>query len=110
MVDLSFPKKCRLLKENDYKAVYEGGRKVKAWPILAYVRPNGLEYSRLGMAVSKKVGHSPRRNRVKRIFRESFRLSRHELPAGYDLILIPLDRARDYTLDEVQRALKRLFA
>ena len=45
---------------------------------------------RLGLVVSKKVhNHAVERNRWKRLFREAFRLTQHELPQGVDLILIP---------------------
>ena len=50
---------------------------------------NGLGYPRLGLSVSRKVGGAVVRNRWKRLLREAFRLRRHELPAGIDLVVIP---------------------
>lgn len=44
--------------------------------------PNGLPYSRLGLAIAKKsVRRAVDRNRVKRLVREYFRLHAHHLPA-----------------------------
>ncbi len=51
---------------------------------------NGLKHARLGLSVSrKKVKTAVARNRLKRLIREAFRLSRAELPVGLDLIVVP---------------------
>ena len=44
-------------------------------------RPNGLGHARLGLAVGvRAAGNAVRRNRVKRIIRETFRANQQELP------------------------------
>jgi RNase P protein component len=53
------------------------------------MRVNDLGRRRLGLSVGKKLGGAVVRNRYKRVLREAFRLSQHELPEGYDYILIP---------------------
>ena len=54
------------------------------------IASNGLNTSRLGLSVGRAIWKGAvRRNRVRRIFREAFRLCFPELPAGADLILIP---------------------
>ena len=51
---------------------------------------NGLDHARLGISVSrKKVKTAAVRNRLKRLYREAFRLSKAELPAGLDLVIVP---------------------
>ena len=51
---------------------------------------NGLDHARLGISVSrKKVKTAVARNRLKRLIREAFRLSKAELPAGLDLVVVP---------------------
>ena len=45
--------------------------------------------SRLGLSVSRKVGGAVRRNRVKRLLREAFRLNQHRMSTGYDLVAYP---------------------
>jgi len=59
-------------------------RSVSGLDLLA--APNGLSYARLGMIVPKKIiSTAVRRNRVKRLIRESFRLNQVDL-AGLDVV------------------------
>lgn len=45
-----------------------------------HTRPNDLAHARLGLIVSRRVApHATLRNRYKRLMRETFRLSQHEL-------------------------------
>jgi ribonuclease P protein component len=75
--------------------------------LIVYGRENDLPYLRLGLSVSRKVGGATHRNRLRRLYREAFRLSRHELPIGIDLILIP--RRPDHPpLGELRESLVRL--
>lgn len=48
----------------------------------------GSASARLGITVTKKVGHAVARNRVKRLVREVFRRCRHHFPEGSDLVFI----------------------
>jgi ribonuclease P protein component len=57
--------------------------------LIVYACENGLSHPRLGCSVSRKVGGAVVRNRVKRLFREAFRLEQAALPAGVDLVVIP---------------------
>lgn len=43
---------------------------------------------RLGITVTKKVGHAVFRNRVKRWVREAFRQERERFPPGWDIVFV----------------------
>ena len=81
-----------LRRPADFQLVYDRRRSASdAW-LLVYARENELPYSRLGLSVSKKFGGAVQRNRLRRLYREAYRLTKAELPAGLDLILIPRRR------------------
>ncbi|MBI4567643.1 MAG: ribonuclease P protein component [Planctomycetes bacterium] len=101
----------RLRRKRDFDAAYAQGRKRRDDTLLLVVRPNGLPHSRLGVVVSKKA-HGKRavdRNRVKRVVREAFRLHKHALRGGLDIVCIPhAPRRGPVTCQAVARSLLRL--
>ena len=84
----SFPRRLRLSGRRDFADTYAAQTRRPAGPLLVFARPNGLAFCRLGLSVARRVGSAPKRVRIKRLLREAFRLSRSELPAGYDLIVV----------------------
>jgi ribonuclease P protein component len=87
---LAFTRAMRLVHRNDFARVFREGRRARGSIVLVVVRENGLEGSRLGLSVGRVIWKSAvKRNRVRRIFREAFRLSYPELPRGVDVIMVP---------------------
>ena len=85
--DESFPRCRRIVRGLDYRAIYDKGRRVDAGRFVLFGRANPLGRHRLGLTVSRKVGGSVVRNRVKRLFREIFRRSFADIPYHYDLVV-----------------------
>ena len=85
---LTFPRTHRLRSQRDFDAAYRQGVARTVGPLRIIARPNDLGHCRLGLNVSKRVGKAVVRNRIKRMLREAFRASQHDLPGGYDLIVI----------------------
>ena len=86
-----FPKLHKILDRKDFKRCYDRGRRLfsRNFVLFAAKRAeSGLPW-RLGYAVTKKTGNAVWRNRVKRLIREVFRLSRAAVPCGYDLVVVP---------------------
>jgi ribonuclease P protein component len=58
--------------------------------LAVYGVENGRDHPRLGISVSrKKIRAATDRNRLKRLIREAFRLSKADLPPGIDLVVVP---------------------
>ena len=65
-------------KSREYDQVKRMGCKFYTPHFVLLVHDNSLNHSRLGITVSRKVGNSVQRNRIKRLVRDFFRL----LPAA----------------------------
>lgn len=86
---LTFPKQVRVRSSRDFDLAFSSGRRDSSAAMLVVARENGLGWSRLGLSTGKRFGESHQRNRAKRLLRESFRLEQHDLPVGYDFIIVP---------------------
>ncbi len=99
----------RLKKRREFERVYKNGRRCWNKTFVIYVLPNRINITRLGLTVSKKVGKSVKRNRVKRLIRESFRLSQEQIMPGYDIVVVAQPRAYGLKCQQAQRDLLLLL-
>jgi ribonuclease P protein component len=111
MTDQRFPKKLRLLTSAEFQRVFQRKVSVADESAVMYGCENDLDNTRIGLAVSRKVGKAAVRNRWKRLFREAFRLSRPQWPPGLDVVLVPRREAKpDFhvLVDALPKLAKRL--
>src|SRR5262245_17718114 len=88
-VAFRFRKAEHLRSPLDFRRIYDAGCSVRDSLLTIFAGRNDLPHCRLGLSVSRKVGNAVTRNRFRRLLREAFRLTKHKLPPGLDLILIP---------------------
>lgn len=79
----------RLRSPREFERVYTEGRSAADSHVVVYAARNGTSRARLGLSVGRKLGPAVQRNRYRRTLREAFRLQQHDLPQGFDYILIP---------------------
>ena len=99
------------VKQNgDFRRIYRRGRSAVTGGMVVYCLKNKKGMSRLGVTVSTKVGHAVVRNRVRRRFRELYRLHRGELLPGYDIIIVARVRAAAMPYQKLERQYLRCLA
>ena len=87
---MRFRARQRLRANQDFLFVRSTGRRYSFSGFLgqAAINKNEISARRLGLKVSKKVGNAVIRNRMKRMFRELFRLHQTILPDRCDLVIV----------------------
>jgi ribonuclease P protein component len=102
-------KKDLLRTTGEFQRVYRGGRRIWGNGFAMIILPTEGERSRLGISVQKKTGNSVRRNRVKRLFREVFRLNRHMFPFPCDIVFTVRPGFADNSMGTVQASVARML-
>ena len=80
-------KKDILRKNEEFQRVYTAGSRLYGDRFAVIYAPNMQQHSRLGISVQRKAGNAVRRNRIKRIIREVFRLNRSLFPRNADIVI-----------------------
>ena len=104
----TLPKTTRIARKAEIDLVYRKGRRVSDRLMRVHVRPNDLGFARLAISVPRRLCNAVKRNRWKRMIRESFRLNREKLSA-IDLLAIPNRKPDGLKRPEVEKALMGLL-
>jgi ribonuclease P protein component len=72
-----------------------------------FICNTGYDRPRIGLSTAARiVGNAVRRNRIKRLVRESFRQHQHELP-NVDIVVNARGGAREADNESIRRSLQR---
>jgi ribonuclease P protein component len=121
LTKMTFPKSVRLNRQEEFRDALDNGRKVVCGDMILFCRPDVTQTRKqspaLGLIVSRKVGPSVIRNKVKRNLRESFRMLRPELAdmaafQNKNIVIIARStlakKSQAEVADSLQACLKRL--
>lgn len=82
---------CALKLNHIFRRLYATSGHANGYFVL-YARPNRTSTNRVGITVSKKLGHAVVRNRVRRRLREIYRLNEDRFAPGWDLVVVARTR------------------
>ena len=100
----------RLRRNNDFRALYREGVKVRLQGVVLYGRFSGFETHRMGVVASRKIGSAVVRNRFKRRMRTFFELFREKVPVPCDAVWIATQpQAAQWSFAELQVHVKEGF-
>lgn len=98
------------IKNNrDFLTVYRTGKSYANRYLVMYLATAQEGHDgRLGISVSKKVGNSVVRHRVKRLIKESYRLNENRFRTGCDIVVVARKDAKGRNYSEIESALLHL--
>jgi len=99
----------RIRKRSQYVTIYQQGVTRESRHFKITVLPNTVQWSRIGITVSRKIGSAVQRNLVKRRLREYFRLHKAVLPRSHDIVFTAKPGAAALTAAAVTRELNAVL-
>lgn len=97
-----------LEKNREFQLIYDYGNSYANKYLVMFIRENGTQQNRLGISVSKKVGNSVIRHRVKRVIKESYRLQEEMFNSGLDIVIIARATAKGIRFLDIKSAVLHL--
>jgi len=98
-----------LKKNYEFKRLYSRGKSAASKFAVVYCLHSGRAENRLGVTVSTKLGSAVHRNRIRRRFKEIYRLNEHSVRAGYSIVLVARQQSRYAGWKELESSVLSLF-
>ena len=105
-------KKINTLKKNyEFRFVLSKGQYYHAKCLTIYIKKNKINKNIIGIAINTKMGKAVRRNAVKRLIRENYRLMKDNIEPGNSIVFlwnknIELEKADFY---EIKKEMNEIF-
>lgn len=77
-----------LKKNYEFEKIFSKGKYINGKYICAYMMKNHMNINKIGIAISKKVGKSVQRNRIKRLIRENYRMLENDINLGNNIVFL----------------------
>ncbi|MFA9397998.1 MAG: ribonuclease P protein component [Clostridiaceae bacterium] len=102
-------KENKLRKNIEFRNVYRRGKSLSNQYLVMYILKNNRKVNRIGISVSKKVGKSITRSRVKRLISENYRNNSNKVKDGYDIVFIARVSSKDKNFYDIEKSLINLI-
>ena len=96
-------------KNHQFSAVYNKGKSYANKYLVLYILPNKVQRNFFGISVSKKLGNSVNRNRIRRLIKECFRGYAHDIKKGYNIVAIARIGATEANFAQIKKSLTGLL-
>lgn len=103
-------KKFRIRKNMEFQNIYKVGKSYWNRNLVLYVKKNGLNETRVGYTITKKIGNAVTRNKMRRRMKEIYRLNFHNIKEGYDLIFIAKRSIVNISYDELESSMIHIMS
>ncbi|GAB4469003.1 MAG: ribonuclease P protein component [Anaerolineae bacterium] len=100
---------ARLRHGEDFERVRRQGKRWNGTYLRLNVAPNGRPNSRFGFVVSRKVGNTVTRNRIKRRLRAAVRRRLADIAVGFDVVVIAHPSAAEASYHDLDASLGKLL-
>ena len=102
-------KKTVTIKSNrDFQRLYRRGKSAVSPTMVLYWQKNRFGESRLGLTTGTKLGKAVVRNRVRRRFREIYRLNEDAFQPGWDIVVVVRSKSIDADFQKLTAAYLQL--
>ncbi len=87
-----------LKKSSEFQNVFKTGKWSSSDTLVTYTKKINSEINKVGVAVSKKLGKSVVRNRLKRLAREAYRKNEDKILTGFNIVIVYKNNVNIQTL------------
>lgn len=105
-------KKTVMIKKNyEFRGILTRGVCARGFLLDIFVKKNNKNINELGIAVSKKAGNSVKRNKIKRLIKENYRILEEKLNVGNSMIILWKKKAdfENFNFYDVKKDCENLF-
>jgi ribonuclease P protein component len=97
------------LKNNfEFRRLYTKGKSAASPYAVVYCRKNRGPVNRLGLTVSTKIGKAVQRNRIRRRYKEIYRLNEAAFEPGYDIVIVVRSKSKQALFSALEADFLRL--
>jgi len=104
-----FKKKDKILKRREFLQLKRCGKRIQNRNFIVIYSDGRVKKNRIGITVSKKLGNAVKRNKIKRLIRENFRMNRDKIAEFMDINVIAKEKAGEISADMVFKSLDGIF-
>lgn len=105
-------KKTKMLKKNyEFKNVLSKGKYYSGKNIEAFIKDNNKNYNFLGLAISTKTGKAVKRNKIKRLIRENYKILESQIKDGKSIVFLWKKKVdiKNATFENIKSDMNNIF-